>query len=223
MKRVLIIVEGDTEKEFVDEVLSPYLMSRGVYNIQCFKIKKTKGGLIKYQHLKKDLIKTVYESNVLVTTMIDFYALPDDFPGYEKAKRIANKSERLSFLEKSIVEDLETTQNTTFANLMPYIQLHEFESLVFVSLDAIKALYSETEAKFDELAKIIKQYPNPEDINDGLQTAPSKRLENNQLIKGYNKVIDGNLIIIETGIDAILEKCPRFRKWVDTIIEKANL
>ncbi|HOS58138.1 MAG TPA: hypothetical protein PLB66_05870 [Bacteroidales bacterium] len=53
MKRVLIIVEGDTEKEFVDEVLSPYLMSRGVYNIQCFKIKKTKGGANKISTSKK--------------------------------------------------------------------------------------------------------------------------------------------------------------------------
>ena len=178
--------------------------------------------LIKYQHLKNDLINTIYENNVLVTTMIDFYALPNDFPRYEEAKCIVNKSERLSFLEKAIVEDLETTQNRTFPDLMPYIQLHEFEALVFASSEAIKALYSETEAKFDELDKIISEYPNPEDINDDPSTAPSKRLKNNQLIKGYNKVIDGNLIILETGIDTILQKCPRFSKWVETIIERAK-
>jgi len=72
------------------------------------------------------------------------------------------------------------------------------------------------------LDKIISEYPNPEDINDDPSTAPSKRLKNNQLIKGYNKVIDGNLIILETGIDTILQKCPRFSKWVETIIERAK-
>jgi hypothetical protein len=154
--------------------------------------------------------------------MIDFYALPDDFPKYKEAKNIVNKSERLFFLEKAIIDDLEKTQETTFTNLLPYIQLHEFEALVFSSIDAIKSLYTETEANFDEIEKIITNYPNPEDINDDPKTAPSKRLKNNQLIKGYDKVVDGNLIIEEAGIDIILEKCPRFRKWIETIIEKVK-
>jgi hypothetical protein len=222
MRRLIIVVEGDTEKEFIDTVLSPYLMSKGLYDVSCFKIKHTKGGLTKYQHLKTDLINCVYESNVLVTTMIDFYALPDDFPKYKEAKNIVNKSERLFFLEKAIIDDLEKTQETTFTNLLPYIQLHEFEALVFSSIDAIKSLYTETEANFDEIEKIITNYPNPEDINDDPKTAPSKRLKNNQLIKGYDKVVDGNLIIEEAGIDIILEKCPRFRKWIETIIEKVK-
>ena len=52
MKRLIIVVEGDTEKEFVDKVLSPYLYAKGLLSVNCFKIKHTKGGLTKYQHLK---------------------------------------------------------------------------------------------------------------------------------------------------------------------------
>jgi len=222
MKRLIIVVEGDTEKEFVDKVLSPYLYAKGLLSVNCFKIKHTKGGLTKYQHLKTDLINCVYESNVLVSTLIDFYALPKDFPKYEDAKTIVNKADRLAFLEKAIVEDLETEKGKLFPNLLPYIQLHEFEALVFSSIDAIKSLYSNEDAKFNELEKIMEAHPNPEDINDKPETAPSKRLKNNQLIRGYNKVNDGIMIIEEAGIDTVLRKCPRFNYWVETLIEKVK-
>lgn len=223
MKRLIIVVEGDTEKEFIDKVLSPYLYAKGLTSVNCFKIKHTKGGLTKYQHLKTDLINCIYENNVLVSTLIDFYALPKDFPKYEDAKKLVNKSERLSFLENAIVEDLEAEKGGSFPDLLPYIQLHEFEALVFSSLGAVKALYSEQDAKFNEIEQIMAMYPNPEDINDSPQTAPSKRLKNNQLIRGYNKVNDGIMIIEEAGIEVVLAKCPRFSKWVDALIEKIKL
>lgn len=222
MKRLIIVVEGDTEKEFVDKVLGPYLYSKGLLSVSCFKIKHTKGGLTKYQHLKTDLVNCIYENNVLVSTLIDFYALPKDFPKCEDAKTIFNKADRLTFLEKAIKEDLETEKGTVFPNLLPYIQLHEFEALVFSSLDAIKSLYSNEDAKFNELEQIIAAHPNPEDINDSPQTAPSKRLKNDQLIRGYNKVNDGIMIIEEAGIDTVLNKCPRFNSWVQTLIEKVK-
>ncbi len=222
MKRLLIVVEGDTEKEFIDKVLSPYLYAKGLQSVDCFKIKHTKGGLTKYRHLKTDLINCVYENNVLVSTLIDFYALPKDFPKYEAANAFVNKAERLTFLEQAIVEDLETEKGTSFPNLFPYIQLHEFEALVFSSIDSIRALYSENDAKLNEIEQVMATYPNPEDINDSPQTAPSKRLKNNQLIMGYNKINDGIMIIEETGIDTILSKCPRFRRWVETLIEKVK-
>lgn len=53
MKRLIIIVEGDTEKAFVDDILSPYLCLSGIYNaIQCFKTKHSEGGLSKYSYIK---------------------------------------------------------------------------------------------------------------------------------------------------------------------------
>jgi hypothetical protein len=72
------------------------------------------------------------------------------------------------------------------------------------------------------LEQIISSHPNPEDINDSPETAPSKRLKNNQLIRGYNKVNDGIMIIEEAGINTVLNKCPRFNNWVSTLIEKAS-
>lgn len=148
--------------------------------------------------------------------------MPKDFPKYEKAQSIVDKPNRLSFLENAIVEDLEIEKKQKLTNLIPYIQLHEFEALVFSSLDVIKSLYSNADAKFEELEEIMNAYPNPEDINDSPQTAPSNRLKKNQLIRGYNKVNDGIMIIQEAGIDTILSKCPRFKNWVNKLIQKGK-
>lgn len=220
MKRLIIVVEGDTEKEFIDKVLSPYLYKKGLQSVSCFKIKHTKGGLTKYRHLKTDLLNCVYENNVLVSTLIDFYALPKDFPKYKEASEIVDKVERLTFLEKAIVEDIESEKGGYFPNLIPYIQLHEFEALVFSSLHGISSLFGDDEADFTEIEKIIDAHSNPEDINDNAKTAPSKRLL--KLIKGYHKVVDGIMIIEETGIETVLKKCSRFNSWVETLIEKVK-
>jgi hypothetical protein len=34
----------------------------------------------------------------------------------------------------------------------------------------------------------------------------------------YDKVFEGNLIALEIGIHTILEKCPRFRAWVEKLM-----
>lgn len=222
MKRLLIVVEGDTEIEFVNNVLRPYLYTKGVISVDSFKIKHTKGGLTKYRHLKTDLINSVYESNVVVSSLVDYYALPKDFPKYNEAQNIPDKSERLTFLEQAIKEDIETEKNRRFPNLLPYIQLHEFEALVFSSLDAIRTLYSDEEAEFEKIEQVVAAYPNPEEINDSPETAPSKRLKDGQLIKGYHKIIDGILIIEETGIETLLRKCPRFNAWVQQLVLNAQ-
>ncbi len=124
-----------------------------------------------------------------------------------KTTLIVNKTNRLTFLKKAIVEDLETEKGGHFPNLLPYIQLHEFEALVFSTLDAIKALYSIENAKFKELEQIATSYPNPENINESPKTAPSKRMKDDQLNRGYNKVNVGIVIIEEASVDIISLKC----------------
>lgn len=73
MKRLVFIVEGDSELRFVKEVLEPYFHSSGLYNgIQCFKLKHSGGGISKYAHVRADVVKTLYEQDAVVTTMVDF-------------------------------------------------------------------------------------------------------------------------------------------------------
>lgn len=216
MKRLVFIVEGETEEAFVNNILRPYFQGCGLYNpVQCFKIKHTQGGMQKYSYVRNDVLNTIYEHDVIVTTMFDLYALPHSFPGYEESQTIENHLKRVVFLEAKMKEDLELNRNRQFNNYIPYIQLHEFEALVFSSANGFEALFEDNEMNFKGIRDVIETFPNPEDINDSPDTAPSKRMQ--KLIQGYNKVAYGISLIEYTGIDIILRKCPHFREWIENL------
>lgn len=219
MKHLVYIVEGDTEERFVNEILYPYFVSKGLYNgMQCFKLKHSNGGISKYSHLKKDIINTIYEKDVIVTTMIDFYRLPSDFPQYQNIDTTQTHYEQVKYLEKALQTNIEETQQKKFDNLIPYIQLHEFESLIFSSIQGFDAVFEKNEIKRKEIVSIIQSFPNPEDINNGPDTAPSVRLS--KLIPGYDKVLFGVDMLSNIGTDILLAKCPHFKEWI-VEIEKA--
>jgi len=219
MKTISVICEGHTENEFVDVLLRPFFKNLGI-QIYAFKITESDGGLSKYSQYKNDLLKCIFDEGTVVTSLIDFYALPTDFPKYAESTSIANKLDRLEFLESAIKDEIQISQGKQFPNLIPYIQLHEFEACIFSSIDGFNALYESNQANFPALQEIITNFPNPEDINDSPLTAPSKRLLTH--IPRYNKVVDGNLLIDEIGLEAVRNKCPRFNKWIETLITKAN-
>ncbi len=102
-------------------------------------------------------------------------------------------------------------------NFIPYIQLHEFEGLLFAHERGFDYIHNIREQKRQVIRDIIIGYPNPELINDGAETAPSKRLKG--LIPRYKKTFHGPIIALENGLEPILEKCPRFSGWVRTIID----
>ena len=57
-------------------------------------------------------------------------------------------------------------------------------------------------------------------IQEYKKGAPSKRLL--RIVPEYDKVMFGNIIALEIGITTILEKCPRFRAWTETLIRKCT-
>lgn len=209
MKRLVFLVEGDTEIIFVEKYIIPYLYNKGFVNpmnvqkiITNRKLHK-KGGNVNYQFLKNDIQRVLAQGNVIITTFLDFFRLPTSFPGYS-----AN------------VADIEKIEFAVFADLgenssvIPYIQKHEMEALMFSSMEGFEFIIDE-EDQIDKLTAIMDQYTNPEDINSTPQGAPSKRLEN---IFKYDKVVDGELILGELGIELILEKCPRFATWMNKVV-----
>lgn len=217
MKRLIIIVEGDTEAEFVKNMLVPYLNTFGINYVSTYKIKHSRGGLTKYGHLKKDILNCIYQKDTIITTLIDYYALPTDFPEYQEisSKNLSN-FQKVEMFEKAILEDINLSQNIQFINLIPYIQLHEFEALIFSNIKVFENYFTDKECNFKELTRIMNEFNNPEDINNSKNTAPSKRLINN--ISSYNKVLNGNIILLDIGINTILQKCKRINSWVEKII-----
>jgi hypothetical protein len=217
MSRVLnIIVEGPTERDFVTQCLMPYLANYQIYNVRPISIETSpgyKGGDVSYKRYSS-LIKTLLrgKEDMLVTSLIDFYRLNSDFPKFNEAIAIVGKQNRISFHENVCFDDINDVR------YIPYIQLHEFESLLFTKFDGFEFFSDIPNQNKSEIKSIINQFPNPELINDRPQFAPSERLKN--LIPNYDKPFYGNFIILENGFESILEKCPRFSNWLGVLIER---
>lgn len=213
MKRLIIVCEGQTEQAFCINVLSSYFLSKGVL-VETPTIKHSHGGIVPWETLKRQLIEHLYEGDAFVTLLIDFYRIKDSyqFPGWETAKTIVNSSEKMIFLFRSMLEDFDEELRERF---IPYMQMHEFESLLFSDISAFKIIFSSDECDFNEIKTVVEEFETPEDINNGPETAPSSRLM--KAIKGYNKVLYGSLLAEEISLTTIRRKCPLFNNWIERL------
>ena len=214
MKRLNIVVEGQTEQSFVNEVLAPYLRNNGVYLIipRLIRTSKTgRGGLVNYHHLHntiKGLLSNPHDGNVVVSSFVDFFRIPNNMPGYDAAMKSGDDLQKVETLQQVLGDSIVDRR------FIPYIQLHEFEALLFSNNNGFEYLWE------DELSSqtknIVDAFENPEDINSAPETAPSKRLL--AINQKYDKVLEGNVIALEVGIKEMLAKCPRFAEWVSRLI-----
>jgi hypothetical protein len=216
MNNIIIIGEGPTEQAFCNDVLQPFFNEHELY-LENPTIKKTRGGIVPWEVLKKEIKTHLTNSSAVVTTLIDYYGIKAEhnFPGWEDSRKIPNRPARMDFLENAMIEDIPDSVRYRF---IPYIQLHEFEALLFSDITAIESNF-ETEEFRDPLylIKTYNEFPNPEDINDGKDTAPSKRL--NTILEGYSKVVYGSLLAQEIGLDTIRAKCFRFNQWIENLLK----
>ncbi len=218
MSRVLnILVEGETEKEFVINLIYHHLLTVGISNVRPITIETSpgyKGGDVRYEARYKSNIVNLLrgKEDMIVTSLIDFYKLRSDFPKYEEAKKIADVGTRIQFLEESCFNDIADSR------FIPYIQLHEFEGLLFADTRGFDLFTDLPNANKNELIEIVTSSPNPELINEGILTAPSVRLK--RLIPEYQKPLYGNMIALENGFDIIMQKCPRFNAWINILIQR---
>ena len=215
MIRVIIICEGETEKEFCNTILRPYLAKKRIF-VQSPLIKKTMGGIVKWSELKKQITLHLKEdSSSYVTTFIDYYGIYSkyDFPRWETAEKKTDKNLRMDILENGMSVSIDKDLRYRF---IPYLQLHEFEGLLFND----KSIFFEQIPKAElvgikELDATFNEYENPEMINNNRETSPSHRLA--RIILGYNKIVYGNILAEAIGLERIREKSPRFNKWISKI------
>lgn len=213
MKNVYIYCEGPTEESFINEILYPYFFNTGivVYPIICTTKrtvnKKYKGGVSDYAKIKKELTMLCKQHhNEYVTTMFDYYAMPDNTPGLDCTE--PDIHERINHIESIIDADI-NERNCNF-----HFMLHEFEGILFSKPDSF-ALIADADVVAD-IQTIRDSYQTPEHINNSPETAPSKRLES--LIPNYAKVKNGTLLSKDMGIDIIMGQCPHFREWIQKIV-----
>ncbi|EIJ43512.1 hypothetical protein BegalDRAFT_2671 [Beggiatoa alba B18LD] len=216
MRGLYILGEGQTEEQFINEILQPYFANNNLYDVRCILMETSsghKGGDVSYQRYKSNAEKLLnHQKDIIVTSLIDFFRLKTDFPKYQEAIKAHpnDKIQRVTFLENAIAE------NINHYRFIPYIQLHEFESLLFSSTDGFDFLPEIPDANRIELEKAVEKYENPELLNDGTETAPSKRLKN--LVPSYQKTFHGPLLAEAISLNTILSRCERFKTWLDKLI-----
>ena len=215
MKRLYIVVEGQTEEEFVKSILAPHLLEQGIFCVTPVAIHRgrgARGGMVSYEPLKGDILRLLRDGDApIVSTLIDFFRCPDT-PGKEVWNKASNHQQEVELREQEIGRDIGGR------HFIPYIQLHEFEALLFSSDVGFKEKLSPKESR--RLSKIVEDYPNPEEINSSPEGAPSKRIL--AVVSYYDKVFHGNLIAGAIGIKVILERCPRFRAWVERLVSACS-
>ncbi|MCS6795267.1 MAG: DUF4276 family protein [Raineya sp.] len=213
MQRILINCEGQTEQEFCQSLLKPYFQNINIF-IETPIIKRSGGGIVGWEILKNQVeIQLKKEKNIYVTTFIDFFKLSTSYYRSEvkNTQNITDKYGTVQRIEEGMKNDIQEKLRERF---IPYVQLHEFEALLFYSIEIFERWIPKNEfVDKDEILRTFNTYSNPELINDN--KPPSKILQGS--IQGYNKVLYGSVLALEIGLSNIRSKNPRFSRWIETL------
>lgn len=212
MNRVYLLVEGQTEEAFVNELLVPHCARTGLYLTPIIVSTSPghKGGVTRYSKVKPQIERLCkQDSGAHVSTLFDLYALPNDFPGKSSPTYPATADGR----RKAVFLETELGRDIGLSNFIPNLLVHEYEALLFTQLDAFK-IWTDNDAVLKPL-RAAGQSAHPEDINDNPASAPSKRILS--AWPGYQKSFHGPLIACDIGLDAIRTACPHFESWLQKI------
>jgi Domain of unknown function (DUF4276) len=223
MARVNIVVEGQTEEAFVNSILKEplahkqiYLAARAVETSRDKRANKIyRGGLFDYARTKRDILRWLkQDQGAFVTTMFDFYALPRDFPGYQAAITSTDLYQKVAIVQQSLAVDIASQR------FIPYIQLHEFEALLFSDIDTLCNTCNLSQKHNTELKAVRNSFSTPEHINDNPQTAPSKRILS--IHSSYEKIIDGVQTVKAIGLTKLRGECLHFNAWLEKLERLAS-
>ena len=223
MPRLLIHVEGETEEAFVSEILAPHLNRFGYTQVSArllgnARIRDRRGGIRGWDSVRIDILNHLREDpGCLVTTMVDYYALPQTgvkaWPGREQAGRMPFVL-KAQTVQNAVHADIVGAMGSSFdpGRFVPYVMMHEFEGLLFSDCDRFGVGIGRPDL-IPAFRAIRSAFGSPEEINDSPTTAPSRRLRD--LVPGYEKPLLGTLAVLEIGLDAIRAECPNFRQWIE--------
>lgn len=212
MRKILLLVEGQTEETFVKTVLNPHLETFDRYavpKIIATKIVKRgnqfKGGVPSYDNVRRQISRLLGDTSaVAIGTLIDYYALPPSFPGKNTIQG-TTAVDRVEYLENQLKTDISERR------FIPYYSLHEFEALLFSSPQEIANTLTAPQ-KAADLQAIRLMFSSPEQINDNPLTCPSARIRT--LFPEYQKPLHGSLVTQRIGLQRIRTECSHFSQWL---------
>jgi len=218
---VIVMVEGPTEQRFVKDLLTPYMADRAVFLTAIILSKPgEKGGDVKFSRAKNDIGHHLAQrKDTYVTLMVDYYGISSHWPGYDEsggAESHTQKSEIMSRMTLEKVSDLFPGLSPR-RRFIPYFSMYEIEALYFSDPKILSEKLGIKQAKIDE---IVAECNEPENINNSIQTAPSKRLE--KLCGRFKKTTTGLSIARDIGISRMRDGCPIFNGWIETLESLAD-
>ena len=219
MKEVYVFCEGPTEQNFCKQVLQSYLFPLHDGEIRPIRIAHSRrhgvihrGGVNRYDVIKNDIRNALNQhrrKSVYFTSMIDLYGLPGDFPGKANFQRSRdNPRPYVEALEQAFEQDIADER------FIPHLQLHEYETLLFADVESFRYSFDDCDREIEQLYGIAESFASIEHINEGPQTAPSKRIID--ILPGYKglKTTAGPDIAEHTGMERLCERCPHFNDWL---------
>jgi len=116
----------------VRELLYPYLLEHGICSVPIlFRTSRdARVGIVSYGQVRTQILRKCREDRAAtVTTLIDLYGLPNDFPGWLPPGH-GTPYDRAQQLENAFGVDIGEN------NFLPYLMVHEFEALLFSHVEA---------------------------------------------------------------------------------------
>ena len=220
MTRLLVHVEGPTEEAFVNEVLSHHLYERGFTSVSARIVgnareRTRRGGIVSWEIARQGILSRLIEdSNRISTTMVDYYAMPLDWPGRaDRFAQAASSAQIAENIEHALLADICANMDANFNpnRFVPYVMMYEFEAMLFSDCQAFGNAIRRSDLSAGFQA-IRNDFTSPEEIDDSPTNAPSKRIEN--LMPAYQKPTMGVQAAQSIGLEAIRRECPHFADWL---------
>lgn len=216
MKRVLVLAEGPTEERFIKDVLRPHFWELEVdIAPTLLTTKRTKsgdtfrGGVTSFGKFENDARRLLGNAGgALITTMLDYYRLPADFPGMV-SRSSAKPVGRVKHVEDAIRGYFNSPQY-----FLPYLSLHEFEALLFSSPDELPRVLTQPEYS-TRFANERNGFATPEDINERPGFSPAERIK--VIFPQYRKTLHGPTVARRIGLERLRAECPHFNEWIGAL------
>lgn len=211
---VFLLVEGQTEKALADMILAPAAAKQDV-------VLKTKTvitsatlsgshrgeeGWKNYDTVLRGLLRNSHFRRIGL--LIDYHQYPSGAPG--------PNAEGHGVHQEKLIDTLRAQYRDP--RFRPLVVLHEIEALVLAAVDAGHGDKAIKRQELAALRRAITAAGGPEFVNNGTDTAPSKRLM--KADPHYIKDVTGPDLVAQAGLDAILERCPTFAAWWRNILSR---
>lgn len=217
--RVVVVCEGETEEEFVGNVLAPAFTQLGLH-LEAQLVQTSpghRGGALNYDRVKRHLCHTLRQKNApFVSTFFDLYKIDKRFPGFEQAMGKTDVGQKLEVLRRELHGDVVAAAQCRPERFIPHIQPYEFESLLFSEPAALAEVNPAwTQKSIDHLLHIRNQAVSPEHINDKPETKPAAHLQRE--LGNYRKRLHGPIAAQKIGLNKIEAECAFFAAWLAKI------